>query len=143
MTHSARVRTLAILGVTIVAMGLAGGAAAQTSTATLQGTITDASGAVLPGAVVKLQSVSMGLSREAVTNVAGVYVFNFLPAGGYAVTAELSGFKTTRHDQIRLEVGQNLELDLLMEIGQLAEIVNVEATAPLLDRSSPSIGTVI
>jgi hypothetical protein len=118
-------------------------ATAQTANATLQGTITDTSGAVLPGVTVKLQSSATGLSRDLVTNTAGVYVFNFLPAGTYTVTVELSGFKTVRHDDVRLEIGQNLELDLEMAIGQLGEVVNVEATAAILDRSSPSIGTVI
>ncbi|MGH9204699.1 MAG: TonB-dependent receptor, partial [Vicinamibacterales bacterium] len=50
---------------------------------------------------------------------------------------------TVRHEQIRLEIGQNLELDLNMDIGSVAEVVRVEAAATLLDRSSPSIGTVI
>ena len=57
--------------------------------------------------------------------------------------AELSGFKTARHDEVRLEIGQNLELDLQMEVGQLNEVVNVEGTAAPLDRTSPTIGTVI
>ena len=117
--------------------------AAQTSNATLQGIVADTSGAVLPGVTVKLESPSTGLTRDLVTNAAGVYVFNFLPAGNYVVSAELSGFKTARHDQVRLEIGQNLELDLRMEVGQLSEVVNVEGTAAPLDRTSPTIGTVI
>lgn len=143
MTLSARARALAILTVVTGMLRLADVAAAQTSNATLQGTIADPSGAVLPGVTVKLQSPATGLSRDVVTNTAGVYVFNFLPADSYVISAELSGFKTARHDQIRLEIGQNRELDLRMEIGQLDEVVNVEATAAVLDRSSPAIGTVI
>ncbi|HEV3484181.1 MAG TPA: TonB-dependent receptor [Vicinamibacterales bacterium] len=116
---------------------------AQSSTATLQGTISDAGGGVLPGVVVKLQSPDTGLEREAVTNTAGLYVFNFLPAGQYHVVAELTGFKSVRHDDVRLEIGQSLSLDMSMEVGRIEETVNVEGTAPLLDRTSPSIGTVI
>src|SRR5687768_14694030 len=100
MTCLTRLRALAIVTVVVGAVGFDGAAAAQTSTATLQGTITDASGAMLPGVTVKLQSPTTSLSRDVVTNTAGVYVFNFLPAGGYAITAELSGFKTVRHEQI-------------------------------------------
>jgi Carboxypeptidase regulatory-like domain/TonB dependent receptor len=143
MTHSARLRTFAMVAVMIGELAVADAATAQTSNATLQGTITDTSGAVLPAVSVKLQSPATALSRDAVTNTAGVYVFNFLPAGNYVITAELAGFKSVRHDQIRLEVGQNLELDLEMEIGRLDEVITVEGTAPLLDRSSASIGTVI
>src|SRR5262245_30106305 len=123
--------------------GLGHPVAAQTSNATLQGTITDASAGVLPGVGVRLQSPSTGLARDAVTNEAGVYVFNFLPAGRYDLTAELSGFKTVRQEAVRLEIGQSLELDLKMEVGQLEEVVTVEASSPLLDFSSASIGTVI
>ena len=116
---------------------------AQTSSATLQGTIADASGAVLPAVMVKLQSPSTGLQRETVTNSTGLYVFNFLPAGRYEVTAELTGFKSVRHDDVRLEIGQSLSLDMKLEVGRIEETVRVEGTAPLLDRTSPSIGTVI
>jgi hypothetical protein len=118
-------------------------AVAQTSNATLHGTITDPGSGVLPGVTVKLQSPATGLVREAVTNAAGVYVFNFLPAGEYVITAELAGFKSLRQTDIKLEIGQSLDLDLKMEVGLFAEVVNVEATAPLLDRTSPSIATVI
>src|SRR5687768_10841413 len=110
MTLSLRWRALAGLTIALGTLAFGGGVRAQTSNATLQGTISDASGAVLPGVVVKLESPATGLAREIVTNAAGVYVFNFLPAGSYVVVAELSGFKTARHDQIRLEVGQNLEI---------------------------------
>ena len=116
---------------------------AQTSNATLQGTVADSSGAVLPGVIVKLESPATGLSREAVTNSAGVYVFNFLPAGDYEITAELAGFKTIRQADIKLEIGQSRALDVKMEVGQVTEVVEVQGTAPFLDRTSASIGTVI
>jgi hypothetical protein len=143
MTCSARLRALAILSVLLGALAFGGAALAQSSNATLQGTVTDMSGGVLPGVVVKLQSPATGLAREVVANAAGVYVFNFVPAGGYLITAELSGFKSVRQENIRLEVGQNLELDLKMEVGRLEEVVDVQAATPLLDHSSPSIGNVI
>ena len=116
---------------------------AQSSNATLHGTIVDAGGGVLPGVTVKLQAPATGLTREIVSNAAGVYVFNFLPAGDYEITAELAGFKSLRQPDIKLEIGQSLALNLKMEVGQLEEIVTVEATAPLLDRTSASIGTVL
>jgi Carboxypeptidase regulatory-like domain/TonB dependent receptor len=116
---------------------------AQTSSATLHGTVTDTGGGVLPGVTVKLQSAATGLQRDVVTNAVGVYVFNFLPAGPYVVSAELSGFKSVRHGDIHLEIGQSLTFNIRLEVGGIEEVVHVEATAPLLERTSPVIGTVI
>lgn len=127
----------------VVVVPVAPPAGAQTSNATLQGTISDQSGGILPGVTIKLQSPATGLQRDTVTNTAGLYVFNFLPAGRYEITAELTGFKSVRHDDVQLEIGQNLSLDMKLEVGRLEETVLVEGTAPLLDKASPSIGTVI
>ncbi len=124
----------------VVACGLV---SAQTSNATLQGSVRDSGGGVMPGVTVKLQSPSTGLQRDVVTNASGVYVFNFLPAGVYTVTAGLPGFKSVKHDDILMEIGQSRELNIRLEVGQIEEVVNVPGTAALLDRSSPSNGTVI
>ena len=128
-----------------MAIGLSGAplVAAQTSNTTLHGIVNDTSGGVLPGVTVKLQSRATGLQRDVVTNAAGLYVFNFLPAGIYDVSAELSGFKTVRHSDIRLEIGQSVAFDLRLEVGNIEEVVSVVATTPLLDTTSPSIGSVI
>ena len=126
-----------------VCLAHAGAAAAQTSTATLQGVVTDSGGGVLPGVVVKLQAPATGLQRESVTNNSGVYVFNFLPAGSYEITAELSGFKAVRQPDVQLEIGQNRALDMKLEVGSVQETITVEGVAPMLDRTSGSIGTVI
>jgi Carboxypeptidase regulatory-like domain len=129
-------------GVCFAALAATTGSA-QTSNATLHGTLTDAGGAVLPGVTLKIEAPATGFTREAVTNTSGVYVFNFLPSGDYVVTAELSGFKSLRHANIKLEIGQSMALDLKMEVGRVEERVEVVATAPLLDTTSPSVGTVI
>jgi hypothetical protein len=118
-------------------------AVAQTSNATLQGTITDERGGVMSGVTVKLESPATGLRRSVLTNDNGVYVLNFLPAGTYKVRAELTGFKAVQRENTRLEIGQNLELNLTLEVGQIEEMVTVESSAPPLDRTSASIGTVI
>jgi len=120
-----------------------GVASAQSSNATLQGSVTDSGAGVIPGVTVKLESPSTGLRRDAVTNVAGVYVFNFLPAGRYVITAELSGFKSVKHDDVTLEIGQTRELNIRLEVGRVEEVINVAGTATVLDRTSAAIGTVI
>src|SRR5690349_17208406 len=123
-----RLVRVSLLLLTLLAIDVAE-TSAQTTTATLHGTVADASGAVLPGVTVKLESPATGLSREAVTNSAGVYVVNFLPAGDYEVTAELTGFKTVRQADLKLEIGQSRALDLKMEVGQVSEVVDVQGTA--------------
>jgi hypothetical protein len=135
--------SLVVPAVATFVLTLAAAATAQTSTATLQGTVSDAGGGVLPGVTVTLEAPATGLRREIVTNAAGVYVFNFLPAGSYELGAELVGFKTVRHEDITLEVGQNRTLDLTFEVGRVEEVVTVTGAASLLDMSSASIGNVI
>jgi hypothetical protein len=98
---------------------------------------------MVAGATVTAQSATTGLTRETATNSSGVYVLNFLPAGPYTVRVSLSGFKTIQRTDVRLEVGQARTEDFRLEIGGLEEAITVSETAPPLDRSSPSIGTVI
>lgn len=137
-------RSIQRVATAVVAFILSAGAAyAQTSNATLTGTVTDSGGGVLPGVTVKLRSAATGLARDVVTNDSGGYVFNFLPAGEYEVVAELTGFKSARRGDVKLEIGQTLAQDLKLEVGQVEEVVNVEGTATVLDRTSASIGTVI
>jgi Carboxypeptidase regulatory-like domain/TonB dependent receptor-like, beta-barrel len=117
--------------------------AAQTNNATVQGTVTDSAGAVVAGAMITVQSVDTGLVRTVTTSPAGNYVVNFLPAGTYSITAALTGFKTIRRTEMRLQVAQVRTEDFKLEVGALEEAVTVVETAPPLDRNSPSISTVI
>jgi hypothetical protein len=116
---------------------------AQTSNATLQGTVTDPSGSVVANATVKAQSEATGLQRTAVTESSGHYVFNFLPVGRYVVTAEARGFKTARLSNVTLEIGQTRSLDIALEVGSVEQTVEITETAPPLDRNSATVGTVI
>jgi hypothetical protein len=115
----------------------------QTSTATLQGTVSDPKGFVVPGATVKAQSADTGLVRTAVTEGSGLYVFNFLPVGNYVVTVSAPGFKGARIQNITVEIGQTRTLDVALEVGEVEQTIEVVESAPPLERSSPVIGTVI
>jgi hypothetical protein len=84
---------------------LASSAGAQTVTGTLQGTVIDSTGAVLPGVVVTIKNIDTGASRGVVTNAVGFYTAPFLPVGPYSVTAALSGFSTLVRNNV--EVGLN------------------------------------
>lgn len=115
----------------------------QTSTATLSGTVTDPSEGNIPNAIVRAESPETGLKREVLTDESGHYSVNFLPVGRYAVTVEAPGFKITRIQDVILEIGQTRTLDFKLDVGGVQEVVEVADTAPLLDRTSPVIGTVI
>src|SRR5687767_5511662 len=91
----------------VLVAALTGPVLAQSSYATLHGTVTDSDGGVPPGVSVKLRAPATGLPRDVVANSSGVYVFNFLPADEYEITAQFTGFKSPRRADSTLEIGQN------------------------------------
>lgn len=105
---------------------------AQEFRGTISGTIRDASDAPLPGVVVLVTNSGTGVTTEAVTNRAGLYVASFLIPGTYTVEASADGFKTARQENVTVNIGDRLGIDLVLEIGDVAESVNVIAqTSPL------------
>ena len=106
-------------------------------TAVLTGTVTDASGAVLPGVTVTVTAESLiGGSRDAVTDENGVYRFPALPPGTYAVSAQLSGFKPFTQQDVRLQLGQTLTVDPKLEVGGFEDRITVAGGAPVVDVKS-------
>jgi hypothetical protein len=116
---------------------------AQTDRATLTGTITDQSGAVVPGAAVSIKAVATQAERTTITNAAGAYTFDFLPIGEYTGSIAAKGFDTLRIEPFVLEVGQTRTLNERMSVGAVLSEVTVQASAPGLDQSSAGIGGVI
>jgi hypothetical protein len=115
---------------------------AQT-TAGIAGSVSDTTGAAVPGAQVTLRSVETGAVRTAVTNDAGFYEFALLPPGLYVLEVQKPGFKRATREDLRLEVNQAPRLDFILEVGDVAESVEVRAATPLLESSTSSIGAVI
>ena len=134
-----RVLTLGLVAASLGASPLRG----QVDRASLNGTVTDPSGAVVPGAVVEAMSGATGSQRQVKTNDRGVYVLPGLPVGTYAFTFSHPGFETVSYEQINLEVGQTLTLDVRLKVGKASEQVNVKGTAPLLERNSAELGGVV
>jgi hypothetical protein len=115
----------------------------QVDRATLTGTVTDSSGAIIAGAVVRIDSQDTGLRREAQTAGNGTYTFAQLPIGTYTVTTSQPGFRSVAIKDVRLGVGDNRVLSIELQPSTIETVVNVEGAAELVQTSSPTIGTVI
>jgi hypothetical protein len=136
-------RKVGLLGSLIALLGFAGTAMAQTATGQITGTVKDTSGAVVPGAAVKIKGDLTGLARETVTGKAGDYVIPLLPVGVYSVSAELQGFRPAKRTSIRLNVDAVVRVDLELQAGGLTEAVEVQASAVALDTETATVGQVI
>jgi hypothetical protein len=118
-------------------------AMAQTFRGSIQGTITDSSGAVVPGAQVKVFSQAIGLSRTLAANDRGEYVASELPLGTYSVTVEKKGFRTTTLTQIPVSVGSPTRADVKLTAGAVSEVVEVNASVPMVETASNTMGGTI
>ncbi len=126
----------------VLLAGLATGAWAQ-ATALLRGTIMDPAGAVVPNAKLTLTNVATRLARDIRTDATGGYLFAAIPPGIYQLKVEAQGFKTLVREDLKLSVSLPTTLDLSVELGQLTEVISVEAEARLLNTSDATIGNVI
>ncbi|PYR96233.1 MAG: hypothetical protein DMG16_28430 [Acidobacteria bacterium] len=113
------------------------------STAQLSGTVRDQSGAVLPGVEVKATQTSTGLERSVLTNETGSYVLPNLPIGPYRLEASLTGFRSFVQTGIVLQVNANPEVNIVLAVGQVAETVEVQADAALVETRNTGIGQVM
>jgi hypothetical protein len=119
----------------IVVLALTAPAFAQSQAinGTIEGTILDAQGGVLPGVTVTISNVDTGDSRTVVTNESGLYRAPLLPLGTYRVSAELQGFRTYEQTGITLTAGRTAVVDIKMTVGALQETITVTADSPLVD----------
>jgi outer membrane receptor protein involved in Fe transport len=101
----------------------------------IEGTVTDESGAVLPGVNVTIRNTGTGVVRETQTDAAGVYRAPLLPVGNYEVTAALTGFATTKRPSLTLGIGQVLRADLTLKVASAQEEITVTAEAPIIEPS--------
>src|SRR2546421_7354125 len=115
----------------------------QQTTGSLSGTITDQSGAVVPGATVKVVNVDTGAERNAESNSQGVFDLQTLQPGKYTVTVDAKGFKRAVSRDIVVSVATSAQVTIALEVGQASETVTVTATQEILNTSSPSLTNVI
>ncbi len=114
----------------------------QSTTATLEGRVMDKSGAVLPKATVTAVSTETGASRTITSNELGSYQFPLLRVGDYTVTAELAGFRKQAR-KVHLDLGAAAVLDFTLEVGQVAEQVNVEGVTEAVEPTRSMVSSVI
>jgi hypothetical protein len=114
-----------------------------TGVATVQGVVTDNSGAVVAGADVLVTNLETGVALRGATNDAGLYRLSGLNPGRYSVEVRAGGFAPARANELRLEVGQTARLDINLTIGNVSETVEVAAQATLLNSETTDVGQVI
>jgi hypothetical protein len=115
----------------------------QGSLGTMTGTVLDATGAGVPGAIVTAVNAATGVESRTTTTSTGAYTLPYLPPGTYRITVTALGFRTAAAENITLRVAQTQTVDVRMELGQVAEQVTVTAEAPLLESGSAEIGRYI
>ena len=116
---------------------------AQDPRGTLTGSVLDASNAIVPGVEVRATNQSTGVTVSGRTNAQGRFTVPYLAPAFYQVVAESTGFKRFSQDRIQIRVGEVTELTIRLEIGDVAETVEVTADAPILDTTTPSLGQVL
>jgi len=116
---------------------------AQEVRATIGGRVTDAQGAVVPGAVVTVTSDDTAVKLDTQTNSQGNWTVQFLLPGHYRFTVTAPGFKTEQRSGITLQTADNKQLDVQLEVGSASQSVDVTAEAPLIDTTTATSGTVI
>jgi len=141
MNASLNARCLLAALLVVLLTGVAG--AQQLNTALIVGTVSDASGAVIPGARLTFAHLTTGTESTAETNETGNFRSTPLRIGEYLVLVEAEGFKQYSGSGINLSIGDIRELNVTLEVGAVTEVVEVQATAPLLQTQDASAGTVI
>lgn len=113
---------------------------AQLDQGRLTGTVVDAQGATLPGVTVTATSPALIGTQTAITEENGTYRFPALASGTYALTFELTGFRTVKRENIQLSIGQTLTVDLSLDVSAVAETVLVTSESPVVDLQSTKVG---
>lgn len=116
---------------------------AQTPTGGLDGTVTDPSGAVIPGAKILITEVATGRAIPLTANTAGHFSLRNLLPGAYSITIEAPGFGKKKIDNVQISSGQIFNGDTMLEVGKAEQLVEVSASAVLVDTSRQTVDSVI
>lgn len=116
---------------------------AQRTTGDILGSVTDPSGAVMPGVLIEVTHSGSAATRSIVTDASGNYQISFLPVGTYAVTATIAGFKKEAVSNLVLNVVDRKRVDFTMKVGDVSEQVEVNAAKGLIETDSSDVGFVV
>jgi hypothetical protein len=119
--------------------GLSSYLTAQLSTATVNGTIVDSSGAVVTKAQITVSNPATGFSRQTVSGAAGDYTLTFLPPGTYSMKVQAPGFSTVQQKGIQLLVGQIVTVNQTLKPGGASEVVEVTGEPPMIETSTSTV----
>ena len=133
------VRIAALVVILMMAIPLA----AQVDRASVNGTVTDPSGLVVPGAKIEVTSADIGFSRQVTTGEGGTYQLTGLPLGTFKIVVGKIGFKSVTIDRVILSVGEGRTIDARLDIGSPTETVEIQTTIEPLNRDNAEIGAVI
>jgi hypothetical protein len=130
-----------IAGLCIVLVGLCAPAYAQRTTGSIVGTVTDESGAVLPGVTVTLSGAGVAGTPSTVTGDNGTFRFPSLPPGEYNLSIQLQGFATINREKIVVPLGETVEIPAQMKVSSLQETVTVTGASPVVNTASAEVST--
>ena len=127
----------------LLGIGLSLCLTAQVDRGSISGTVTDATGAVVAGASVNIHNDDTNASFRAASSSTGSFAFFNLPIGLYTLRSEAAGFRRQEVKGIKVEVNQQAKVDVSMQVGEVTQTVEVEASASLIQAESTDVGTVI
>ncbi len=116
-------------------------AQSQAASAQLNGTVLDENGATMPGAKVTLSNSEVNFAREATTGDNGLYTLTLIPPGKYELKVEKPGFNAFLQSNVVLAVGQSSTLDAKLQVGNVNQVVEVSASAPVLNTGSADLAS--
>lgn len=143
MKHLKRAKVILFVLLIFCVTGLVHSIFAQTSTADILGTVTDAAGATLPNSTVTLVNLDTNDRRTFQTDKSGAFTFSSLNPGRYSLKIEAAGFNTASGNEITLAAGDRRRIDTAMTIGTATETVQVTSASPALQTDSSSLATTV
>ena len=143
--HQSRFRTLSFTLPTLatITLGVCSSLSAQVTTGSIVGHVTDATGAVIPGAMISITDLERGLSKTANTGNDGSYRVDFLLTGTYKVAISAPGFSTFVQTGITLDAGVPADVNAQLTPGAVSDVVEVTGQAPLVETTNGEIGTTV
>src|SRR6266700_607226 len=115
----------------------------QAGRGAINGSVTDSSGAIIPGAMVTATDTATASKLTATTTAAGIYSFISLSPGNYEVSASQNGFETTVRKGVIVTVDQSTTVNISMKVGSVSEVVTVNETSSLVDTTNSTVGQLI